>query len=101
MSGTRLGKLWDFYHKGEAQNSKHYKSYCHGCVAVKLALEPAEDSPEQRFQHGQIKSLIRIKSHVRYQIMHSLRGRRKDARHQGCHDCPPSQGPREELQKCE
>jgi hypothetical protein len=21
MSGTRLGKLWDFYHKGEAQNS--------------------------------------------------------------------------------
>jgi hypothetical protein len=58
MSGTRLGKLWDFYHKGEAQNSKHYKCYCRGCVAVKLALEPAEDSPEQRFQHGQIKSLL-------------------------------------------
>ena len=34
-------------------------------------------------------TLIRIKSHVRYQIMHSLWGCRKDVRHQGRHDCPP------------
>jgi hypothetical protein len=44
-----------------------------GCVAVNLALEPAEDLPEQRSDKV---TLIRIKSHVRYQITHS---RRKDA----------------------
>ena len=58
MSGTRLGKLWDFYHKGDTQNSKHYKCYCHGCVAVKLTLQPAENSPEQRFQDGQMELLL-------------------------------------------
>lgn len=58
MSGTRLGKLWQFYHKGEPQNTKHFKCYCRGCVAVKLALEPAGISPEQRFQDGEAKSLL-------------------------------------------
>ena len=38
MSGKRLGKLWQFYHKGEAQNSKHHKSYC---------LEEEEEAMEQ------------------------------------------------------
>ena len=56
MSGTRLGKLWDFYHKGDAQNSKHFKCYCRGCVAVKLALQPTENSPEQCFQDGQMEN---------------------------------------------
>jgi hypothetical protein len=52
-SGTRLGPLWAFFHKGEAQNSKHNKAYCHGCVAVKLELEPEGNSAEQRFHDGE------------------------------------------------
>ncbi|KAJ6576226.1 hypothetical protein B0H10DRAFT_2236567 [Mycena sp. CBHHK59/15] len=26
------GPLWEFFHKGEKQNSTHYKAYCLGCI---------------------------------------------------------------------
>jgi hypothetical protein len=26
------GPLWEFFHKGEKQNSAHYKAYCLGCI---------------------------------------------------------------------
>ena len=55
MSGKRLGKLWQFYHKGEAQNSKHHKCYCHGCVAVKLALE--EEEEEEAMEQAMAETL--------------------------------------------
>ena len=42
MSGRALGKLWPFFHKGELQNSCHYKAFCNGCIKDKLALEPPD-----------------------------------------------------------
>jgi hypothetical protein len=51
-SGTQLGV--GFFHKGMTQNSKHNKAYCHGCVVVKLGLEPEGNDPEQCF-HDNVK----------------------------------------------
>ena len=27
-----LNPLWSFFHRGEKQNTSHYKAYCTGCV---------------------------------------------------------------------
>ena len=27
-----LNPLWSFFHRGEKQNTSHYKAYCKGCV---------------------------------------------------------------------
>jgi hypothetical protein len=53
MAWTRLGKLWYFFHKGEAQNKSHHKAYCKGCVTVKLELKPADHPKEQCFTDGE------------------------------------------------
>lgn len=58
MSGRALGKLWPFFHKGELQNSSHYKAFCNGCIEDKLALEPPDPTKEQKFKAGEIHSLI-------------------------------------------
>lgn len=60
-SSTRLGPLWQFFHTGEAQNSKHKKAYCRGCVEVKLGLEPEENSAAQR--------LMMAKSYLAYDCL--------------------------------
>ena len=54
MAPTWLGKLWPYFHKGDAQNKSHSKAYCKGCVTVKLLLEPADHPKEQHFTNGEI-----------------------------------------------
>lgn len=29
---ARKGALWNFYHRGEKQNTAHYRAYCLGCL---------------------------------------------------------------------
>jgi len=39
--------LWSFFHRGELQNSVHYKAYCKGCVDYHLIHANLSEEPEE------------------------------------------------------
>ena len=55
--GKNLGPLWDFYCKGDMQNSNHFKAHCRGCVKMHLPLQPSDNSTEQQFTDGRFLAL--------------------------------------------